>query len=201
LDRSYRELVSRADVVLADGVPIVRQSRVKRGVVRIPERVTGSDLTVELLRECPAERIAIVGGTEPEIALKRSGVDPAVVLVRTGQIAADAATADVLAAEIRSHGAQLVLIALGVPKQDRLAALLKERLPEAVLLGVGGSLDFISGVKRRAPKLWQTLGMEWLYRLVTEPRRLAYRYLVVYWVGLFTLVGDAVGSWFRPRAA
>jgi N-acetylglucosaminyldiphosphoundecaprenol N-acetyl-beta-D-mannosaminyltransferase len=201
LDRTYRDLVSQADVVLADGVPIVRQSRIKRGVARIPERVTGSDLTIELLRECPAERIAIIGGTEPELALKKAGIDASEVFVRTGQIAADTATADALAAEIRAHGARLVLIALGVPKQDRLASLLKERLPGAVLLGVGGSLDFIAGVKKRAPKLWQTLGMEWFYRLVTEPRRLAYRYLVLYWVGLFALVGDALGSWFRPRAA
>jgi N-acetylglucosaminyldiphosphoundecaprenol N-acetyl-beta-D-mannosaminyltransferase len=74
--------------------------------------------------------------------------------------------------------AQLVWLGLGSPKQDRVAERLCELAAAPVLLCVGAAFDFVSGAKRRAPSWMQRAGLEWLYRLVAEPRRLWRRYLV-----------------------
>lgn len=72
----------------------------------------------------------------------------------------------------------VVLVAMGSPKQEALALALRPYLPGAYFVGVGASLAFLAGRVPRAPELAQRLGLEWTYRLATEPRRLARRYLV-----------------------
>jgi N-acetylglucosaminyldiphosphoundecaprenol N-acetyl-beta-D-mannosaminyltransferase len=85
--------------------------------------------------------------------------------------------ADVLA-RIRESGAQLVIFALGAPKQELLMHHGRAELGNAVALGLGASLDFIAGKVRRAPRWMSRAGLEWLYRLGQEPGRLWRRYLV-----------------------
>jgi N-acetylglucosaminyldiphosphoundecaprenol N-acetyl-beta-D-mannosaminyltransferase len=81
-------------------------------------------------------------------------------------------------ARIRESQAQLVLVALGAPKQEIWIDEVRAALAPAVLLGVGASLDFLAGTIPRAPRWMSGAGLEWLYRLVREPRRLWRRYLV-----------------------
>ena len=79
---------------------------------------------------------------------------------------------------IKTLRPQLVLVALGAPKQEYVMAHFAKALAPSTLLGIGATLDFIAGEVRRAPELVSRVGLEWLYRLIQEPKRLAHRYLV-----------------------
>ena len=80
---------------------------------------------------------------------------------------------------LAASGADIVYVALGSPKQERLIALLRTALPSAWWLGVGNSFSFLCGHVRRAPRWMQRVGLEWLHRLCQEPRRLFRRYIIV----------------------
>jgi N-acetylglucosaminyldiphosphoundecaprenol N-acetyl-beta-D-mannosaminyltransferase len=80
-------------------------------------------------------------------------------------------------ADIRESGARILFVGLGCPKQERWMTAHREALP-CVLLGVGAAFDFLAGAKRQAPGWLQRAGLEWLFRLVSEPRRLWRRYLI-----------------------
>jgi N-acetylglucosaminyldiphosphoundecaprenol N-acetyl-beta-D-mannosaminyltransferase len=79
---------------------------------------------------------------------------------------------------IRGSGADVVWVGLGAPKQDLMGARLREREAAPVIMCVGAAFDFLAGTKRRAPRWVRRAGLEWLHRLVSEPRRLLRRYLV-----------------------
>lgn len=195
LDRDYRNLVQSADIVVADGMPFVWASRWKRGATRIPGRTTGADLSADLIRRVPAQKIAIIGGENPPKALLTLEVEHQhEVFIFDGKVPMRRDFIEGLAEQVRQHGATLIFVALGVPKQDFVAEILREQIPEAVILGVGGTFELIAGIKPRAPDWMQNYGLEWLFRLVNEPRRLWYRYLVIYWVGLASLSLDVMRS-------
>ena len=84
---------------------------------------------------------------------------------------------EALVARIADAGANVVLVALGAPKQELWIDAHRERLAPAVAVGVGAALDFVAGAARRAPRWVRSAGLEWLFRLLHEPRRLARRYL------------------------
>ena len=86
---------------------------------------------------------------------------------------------DAIVATINDSGADIVWIGLSTPKQERWMAEHRDRLNAPVLIGVGAAFDFLSGIKPQAPKWMQSHGLEWLFRLVTEPRRLWRRYLLM----------------------
>jgi N-acetylglucosaminyldiphosphoundecaprenol N-acetyl-beta-D-mannosaminyltransferase len=90
----------------------------------------------------------------------------------------DAAQVGRIAEQLNAARPDLVLMALGAPKQELLIDQLAERVKPAVLLGIGASLDFIAGTVKRAPPLMRRAGLEWAYRLSQEPKRLWRRYLV-----------------------
>jgi N-acetylglucosaminyldiphosphoundecaprenol N-acetyl-beta-D-mannosaminyltransferase len=201
LDPSYRELLSNADLYIADGMPLVWGSKLKRGTPRLPERLAGSDLTADLVRMVEPEKVAVIGGKDPLAALQRLGIqDSERAYIYSEKVDATEEQAEAFAAEINRRASRVVLLALGVPKQDRLAALFRPKLKQGLVLGVGGSFELIAGQLKRAPRWMQKSGLEWLFRLLQEPKRLAHRYLVVYWVGGFALAGDIVRSWFKREA-
>lgn len=194
-DPAYGALTRGADLIIADGMPIVWASKLKRGVPAIPGRAAGVDLSTALIRATDPANIAVIGGENPKHALDALGIpDAANVYVFDGRVTADAATADLLATELRHHGSRVVFLALGVGKQDHLADLLRARLPGALLLGVGGTFELIGGQKKRAPRWMQRAGLEWLFRLMVEPQRLWRRYLVLYWSGAWLILRDLIRS-------
>lgn len=198
IDPNYSRLVHSADMVVADGMPLIWGSRLKRGVPAIPERTAGSDLTADLILKTPASKIAIIGGENPPQALEMLRIKKASeVFVFDGKVDTSPEFMENLSKKIEAHGASLIFLALGAPKQDKAAKYLRESLPHAVLVGVGGSFDLIAGIKPRAPKWMRRYGLEWLFRLCLEPRRLWHRYLVLYWVGGFHMLGDIGSSFFR----
>lgn len=153
----------------------------------LPGRVTGSDYAAALLPLAAREgwRVACVGGTGACRDALRKTMRRRWGLVAAGhwlpqvdhQRAADPATN----AAIRASGAQVLLVALGCPKQERWLAANAVASGVRFAIGVGGSLDFLAGVQRRAPRWMRRLCLEWLFRCLCQPRRLAGRYLRDAW--------------------
>ncbi|HYE06780.1 MAG TPA: WecB/TagA/CpsF family glycosyltransferase [Planctomycetota bacterium] len=170
----------------ADGWPVVELAR-RAGTV-LPERVTGSDLTPMICgwaRES-GWKLAFVGGSpacEAALAQRMPRDFPGVLAGHwTPSYRAGADLRDPgLTAAIRASGAQVLLVALGCPKQE---FWIRDNLVASgarVAIGVGASLDFLAGTQRRAPRMWQRLRLEFLYRLLREPLRLGGRYWRDFW--------------------
>jgi exopolysaccharide biosynthesis polyprenyl glycosylphosphotransferase len=164
-------------------MPVVWASRLLGE--RIPEKVSGSDL-IEPLAQLAAERgykIFLLGGAEgvAGIAARRlTERHPGLKVVGTEAPQIDLARPipPSLVRRIRDSGAQLLLVAFGAPKQELFIRAIAAQLGPCVAIGVGASLDFIAGRAKRAPSWVSRSGLEWLYRLAREPRRLWRRYLV-----------------------
>lgn len=202
-DPHLDSIVRRADLVVADGVPLLWMASWSRQ--RLPGRVNGTDLVMRLL-EMAAERgwrVAMLGG-DPGVAqaaagrvLQRWSTPLGGVWPLTREEVEDAERSRRIASEVGKLGKPLVLVALGAGRQDVWIAKHRDLLGTGVVIGVGSALDFVAGTRRRAPRLFQRLGFEWLWRLTLEPRRLWRRYLVE---DLGLLAGFATSSlwtWLR----
>ncbi len=180
-----QEAYSRANLSLADGMPVLWASWLLGEP--LPEKVSGSDF-VPLLLERAAERdwrVYFLGGAPGVAALARDKLLERfprlqVVGVDTSRIDADDPPDQwrPLVERIRATRPDLVFVALGAPKQEIWINTVREELRPAVLLAVGGSLDFVAGTIPRAPEWMSRSGLEWVFRLSREPRRLWRRYLV-----------------------
>ncbi|MGO9111338.1 MAG: WecB/TagA/CpsF family glycosyltransferase [Thermoguttaceae bacterium] len=177
----YLEALQQSDLVFADGVGVRMAGEVLGQPVR--DNVNGTDLFPRLAAalEGTGKRIYLLGG-RPGVA---KGVAcwlaknyPGVQLAgwRNGYFSAEE-EAKVIE-DIRRCGADLVLVALGAPRQEIWIRRSRSKLGAKVVIGVGGLFDFFSGRIPRAPRWIRKLGMEWCYRLYREPKRLWRRYLV-----------------------
>ena len=168
----YREVVNGAELVIADTIGIVWAAYMLGEP--LPERVPGIEL-VERLCELgvgPAYFLGAQAGVAERAAAELTRRHSALRVAGThhGFFAEEEAPA--IAGLVRSSGARLVLVALGVPRQE---LWIREHLPQlgtVVCIGVGGAFDVWAGKVARAPESWRRAGLEWLYRLVREPRRL-----------------------------
>jgi N-acetylglucosaminyldiphosphoundecaprenol N-acetyl-beta-D-mannosaminyltransferase len=182
---AFRAAYDAVDLSLADGMPVVWSTRLLGRPV--PEKVSGSDLVAPLARRAGERRwrVFLLGGGEgiAERAGARLVADyPGLQIAGTMSPRVDMtrprAERDALRATIRAARPDLVLVALGAPKQELLIHESRDAVAPAVLLGIGATLDFIAGAVQRAPAWMSSSGLEWLYRLGREPRRLWRRYLV-----------------------
>ncbi len=189
-----------ASLSFADGMPLVWLSSLLG--CRLPGRVAGSDLAMPLMAIAAKRgwRVYLLGSV-PEIAtaaatLLREQVGVNVVgwdCPRIGSDGTDLTGGTVeRAVEARPH---IILVALGPPKQEILIHRTLEAVKPAVSIGVGGTLDFLVGRYKRAPRWIGRVGLEWAYRLAQEPRRLWRRYLVE---GP-RFAGVALSTWMAPR--
>jgi N-acetylglucosaminyldiphosphoundecaprenol N-acetyl-beta-D-mannosaminyltransferase len=180
-DEDLRQAVLAADLVLADGQSVVWASRMLGKP--LPERVTGIDLFVALLdlaEQC-GYRTFFLGATREvlDAAVERIGqLHPRLQICghRDGYfpLTASAAVAD----EIAATRPDLLFVGMTSPRKEVFLNDWSQRAEACVSLGVGGSFDVLAGLVHRAPLSWQRLGLEWLYRVKQEPRRLWKRYLV-----------------------
>lgn len=178
----FQRIVNAADLVTPDGMPLVWGLK----LLGIPSatRVYGPDLTPLVCERAAREGVPVgfYGGT-PEV-LDRMIANltaryPGLRVVYRHSPPFRPLTAEEEAREIkeiRASGARILFVGLGCPKQEQWMAARRGRI-DAVMLGVGAAFDFLAGTKRQAPDLIQSLGLEWLFRLATEPRRLWRRYL------------------------
>ncbi|MGE0350264.1 WecB/TagA/CpsF family glycosyltransferase [Hydrogenophaga sp.] len=191
-DASYRELIQQADIITADGMPLVWASRYKNKA--IAGRTTGVDLVDAYLRVPEMPAYAIIGGQDPMATLERyaPAARQACRYLYNGIVDLSDAQLNQFSAALKAQDVRIVFIALGVPKQDRLALQLRAMLPHLVVVGIGGTFEILGPKGGRAPRWMQRVGMEWLYRLGKEPRRLWKRYLISYPAGVRMLVRDCL---------
>jgi N-acetylglucosaminyldiphosphoundecaprenol N-acetyl-beta-D-mannosaminyltransferase len=179
-DSALREAVAGCGVVVADGQSVVWASRLLGAP--LTERVAGIDLFQRLLVEAEKRGLPVYFlGAKPEVLdemlrrLRRKLPGLKVAGSRHGYFTDGEAGA--VADEIGESGARLLFLGMTSPKKETFVARYGERTGASVIHGVGGSFDVLAGLVRRAPRTWQRLGLEWLYRAAQEPRRLGRRYL------------------------
>jgi N-acetylglucosaminyldiphosphoundecaprenol N-acetyl-beta-D-mannosaminyltransferase len=187
-DEQLRHILLHAHLVLCDGTPLVWASRWLGNP--LAERVAGSDLIPLLIQVAATKgyRLFFLGGREDvnekavqNIRAKHPGVQiagfyspPFAPLAQMDHAA--------IRARIREAKPDLLLVSFGCPKQEKWIALNYEKLGVPVSVGVGATIDFLAGAVSRAPRWMQRSGLEWLFRLLQEPRRLFKRYVKDFWV-------------------
>jgi N-acetylglucosaminyldiphosphoundecaprenol N-acetyl-beta-D-mannosaminyltransferase len=183
-DKTLLEIYRRADLVTADGVGIVWASRLLG--LPLKGRVTGIDLAQSLLERASVNgyRVFLLGGRKgvAERAARRlekrfSGLD----IVGTHHGYFDEAKG--LLAAIKEAHPQILLVGMGVPKQERWMLKHVKELSVPLMIGVGGAFDVFSDDCPRAPAHWQRLGLEWLYRLLHEPQRIKEALAIPHFIG------------------
>lgn len=180
-DSELRAAVESCELINADGQAVVWASRLLGDP--LPERVAGIDLMHELIALATRRGygIYVLGARHDvlETAVERLRAQHPGLRVagyRDGYFAEDESPE--VAAEIRDSGADVLFVAMSSPRKERWLGAHGAELGVSLAMGVGGSIDVVAGVTRRAPRSWQRLGLEWLYRLLQEPRRMLRRYLV-----------------------
>jgi N-acetylglucosaminyldiphosphoundecaprenol N-acetyl-beta-D-mannosaminyltransferase len=187
LQQAYRQ----AGLVLADGWPVVTAA----GWLGkpLPERVPGSDLVPAIFQAAPTRgtgtgeasklRVFLLGaapGVADRAASKIHAQWPGVEVVGTYSpplgFEKSATECDEILARIDAVQPEVLVLGLGAPKQELWAAKFQDRLTARVALCVGATIDFLAGEKKRAPRWMQALKLEWLHRMLSEPKRLAKRY-------------------------
>jgi len=201
-DPVFRDAYRRQSHVTADGNPIVwLESLARHPVALIP----GSELIEPVLQQAAATqtRVAFFGSTE---AALRAARDKLVSRYPDLEVVATLAppmgfepkgeAAEAYIAQIKASGAGLCLLALGAPKQEIFASVAHARLPDVGFLSIGAGLDFIAGRQTRAPLILRKLALEWLWRMMRNPGRLARRYLRCFAI-LPSLIAQALKTRWR----
>ena len=171
------------DLVVADGRPVVWLSRLARKPL---ELMPGSDLILPLCELCAQEGvpIALVGssdealkGAADALVAKTPGLEVSYTCAPPYGFDPSGEAADAILTELGTSGAGLCFIALGAPKQELFAARGRKIAPHVGFASIGAGLDFLSGHQKRAPKVIRLLALEWLWRLLQDPKRMLPRYL------------------------
>jgi N-acetylglucosaminyldiphosphoundecaprenol N-acetyl-beta-D-mannosaminyltransferase len=180
-DEALHRLVDDCDLITADGQAVVWASRLLGDP--LPSRVAGIDLMLELLAlaEHRGYRVYVLGAREEvlERAIARLRErHPRLIVAgyRNGYFSA--AEEPSVAAQIRAARPDLLFVAMSTPRKEYFLGRWGPELDVPFSMGVGGAVDVVAGVTKRAPRLLQRLGLEWAFRLAQEPRRLFRRYLV-----------------------
>lgn len=173
--------VRRCEVVNADGASMVMAAR--RLGKSVPERVAGIDLMQELcsLAECEGYRVFLLGAKRDVVertseVLREKHPNLVIAGVRDGYFRED--EFDSVAEEVRASGSQITFVGITSPKKEHLIESFRGLGLTGIYVGVGGSFDVISGAIPRAPMWMQKAQLEWLFRMMQEPGRLARRYVI-----------------------
>jgi N-acetylglucosaminyldiphosphoundecaprenol N-acetyl-beta-D-mannosaminyltransferase len=198
-DQTLFDDVTSSDMVLADGMAVVWASRILGDA--LPERVAGIDLMMGMLERANKQgyRIFLLGATEEVsagVAARMAKDFPNAVLAGRHDGYFKEPDEERVVEQIATSRPDILLVAMTSPKKEKFMARWSERMGVPVCHGVGGSFDVYSGKVSRAPKFMQATGLEWLYRVMQEPRRMWKRYLVTNTLFMTTLVK----YFFRRRA-
>jgi len=199
----FRAAYAGAWIATADGTPVFLYARL-RGIA-VPERVTGADLSAALLdRMSPhlCRPFFVVGCEKTGIRLReqltRRGFDPEAVGFACPEFGFEnnTETSAALARTIREHGTTHLFFGLGAPKSEIWLHEHRHLLGDTYALAIGASLDFYVGLRRRAPVWMRRYGLEWAWRIMSEPKRLFRRYFIESWYALWAVTLDLFASKF-----
>jgi N-acetylglucosaminyldiphosphoundecaprenol N-acetyl-beta-D-mannosaminyltransferase len=193
----YRGHLLSADIIHADGQPIVIASRVLTDKP-IVERSATTDLFVDVIAASVGTGIGhfLLGGTEQtsaDCAAKLETRFPGLALSgrRNGFFSRE--EEDAVIAEINASGAEIVWVGMGKPREQAFCVRNRDRIKARWLITCGGCFNFVTGSYRRAPGWMQAAGLEWLHRMILNPRRLAMRYLVTNPIAVYHLLTHTRG--------
>jgi N-acetylglucosaminyldiphosphoundecaprenol N-acetyl-beta-D-mannosaminyltransferase len=196
-DARLQSFVDAAAISVADGQPLVWYSRLKKN--RLPERVTGVDLVERLCADSVRHgwgvyflgaRDAVVRETARRMTERHPGLT--VSGLADGYFGPEEASKRAL--RIRESGARILIVGMGVPRQENFLQDHWEQLGVNLAVPVGGSFEVLAGRKKRAPAMIQRIGLEWMFRLCQEPGRLWKRYLTTNTRFLFLVIGEILTS-------
>lgn len=205
-NNALRQDLADCHLVVADGAPLVWLGRMSGAPAT--RRTTGVDLVASIAAEAERAggiRAAFYGSTEELSSGAAANLEAAypgfTVVSRICPPFGSRPAADIDAEVQRLADArpQVILVALGCPRQERFIAEQFKAIPEAVWIGIGGTFDFYAGKRVRAPRFFQATGLEWAVRLVQEPRRLWRRYLVNDIPALMAVAPGCVRRGFAQR--
>jgi N-acetylglucosaminyldiphosphoundecaprenol N-acetyl-beta-D-mannosaminyltransferase len=184
-DAGLAALLSEASLTVPDGMPLIWAARMAGDP--LPERVTGASLIFTLSAAAAAQHrsVYLLGGATgvaEQAGVVLAGRYPGLAVAGTDAppVGFDATPEGIAAArdKVVAAAPDIVFVGLGFPKQERLITALAPALPRTWFVACGAAIPFAAGVVPRAPEWMQGAGLEWLFRLMSEPRRLARRYLV-----------------------
>lgn len=173
-ERDFEEILQSGHLVIPDGIGVVIASRFYGTPLR--QKVAGIDLMMKLMQKADEQGRAVylLGGREgvadeAAIRLKEKFNGLVIAGTRNGYFSAE--EEEGIVEDINRSGADILLVALGAPKQEKFIYRYRDKLKVKIAMGVGGSLDVLSGRAKRAPEFFRKAGLEWFYRLVKEPWR------------------------------
>jgi len=174
-DSQFMEILNSGNLVVPDGIGIVYASRLTKNKIR--KRVPGIDLVAAVFEQIKnSEHSVFFLGAAPGVAQAAADAAqtrfPGLRIAGTHHGFFTDADDDEIINKINATRADILLVGLGFPRQEKWIARHKCRLNCKILMGVGGSFDVLSGKVPRAPKLFQKLGLEWLFRLLRQPKRI-----------------------------
>ncbi|WP_157097890.1 WecB/TagA/CpsF family glycosyltransferase [Niabella ginsenosidivorans] len=204
-DASFAAVVNSADMVTPDGMPLAKGIKLLHGISQ--ERVAGMDLLPDLLSTAGSSGISVFfyGGTRAMLNKTKEYCANHFPLLRVAglisppfrPLSEQEKQEDI--AEINASGAGFVFVALGCPKQEKWMAAMHGRV-HACMIGIGGALPVMIGLQKRAPVWMQKMSLEWLYRLLQEPKRLFKRYAITNTVFIYLFFKQWSRQGFRPVA-
>lgn len=173
-EKAFQKMMLDKNIIIVpDGIGVVKGANMLG--YKVAERITGIDIAWTLLEEGNKRKksIYLLGATEEvkEKMIQRLKKDyPNLLLL--GATNGYVEDKDGVFSEIKKLKPDIVMVALGIPAQEKLIYKHLSEFKKGIFIGVGGSFDVISGVKKRAPKFFQKFGLEWFYRLIKEPKRM-----------------------------
>jgi N-acetylglucosaminyldiphosphoundecaprenol N-acetyl-beta-D-mannosaminyltransferase len=187
-DKEMQQILCSCDLVIPDGMPILWGSRLLGSPLK--QRVCGVDLVPRLAELCAREghSMFFLGASEQNSFRAAENLKQRYPGLRiAGRYSPPVMPLDLMNHEdilrrIERAKPDILLVAMGNPKQEKWLAMHRHRLNVPICIGIGGSIDFVAGAVKRAPRWMQSTGLEWFYRMMQEPRRLVQRY-----------IGDACG--------
>lgn len=181
-DELLSQSLKEADIISADGQAVVWASRLFGNP--LPERVPGIDLMNEVIKEAAVKGYKVFFfGAKEEVVLEVTKIyseeynENLIAGYRNGYFTSD--QEEGIAEEINASGASILFVAIPSPQKEIFIKKHKGLMPNvSLMMGVGGSFDVVAGKVKRAPRWMQDKGLEWLYRLIQEPRKMWRRYLI-----------------------
>lgn len=182
-DESLKDLINRGDLIVPDGIGLIYASRIKKKPLQ--ERVTGFDLSINLLKIANENSYSIYffGGKDGVAKMAAENVKKDYPNIRIAghhhgyfkgiHVGYENHEEEVKVIDnINSLNPDIIFVGLGFPKQEIWIDANKDKIKAKVIIGNGGVMDILAGNSKRAPEIYQKLGLEWLYRLVKEPSRI-----------------------------
>lgn len=172
-DEEFKTILNKADLSIPDGIGIVIASKILKKP--LGERVAGFDLICNLFNNNQKEKNVYLLGSKPGICeMAKEKIEEKynvkVVGLHDGYFKEDEESK--IIEDINNSGANILLVGMGMKKQEKLIYKYKDNLNIKIAIGCGGSIDVFSGAVKRAPKFFQKCGLEWLYRIIKQPTRI-----------------------------